>query len=137
MSNLCLGVMDSGMGGLTVVDLLHKKYPEIKIVFLGDNANMPYGDKTKQQIMEFVKNNISFLSTFSIDGILIACNTMDSNCYQSIKDNCDIKLYPIIQPTCQKAFQISKNKKIAVLATAATVKSNAYKNSLERLDRQI
>ena len=68
MSNLCLGVMDSGMGGLTVVDLLHKKYPEIKIVFLGDNANMPYGDKTKQQIMEFVKNNISFLSTFSIDG---------------------------------------------------------------------
>ncbi|MGN1399710.1 MAG: glutamate racemase [Erysipelotrichaceae bacterium] len=137
MSSLRLGVMDSGMGGLTVVDLLHKRHPEIKIIFLGDTANMPYGDKSKKQIISFAENNIAFLSRFSLDGILIACNTMDSNAYQLIKNQYPIKLYPIIEPTCRQALQVSKNKKIALLATAATVNSNTYQKCFDQLDPQV
>lgn len=135
--NKCIGVFDSGIGGLTLVKALINKLPNINIVYFGDTKNMPYGNKTKEEIITHVKNAISFLNTFSVDSIIIACNTADSNAKKEVEKLYDIPIYGVIDTTCKQAINTTKNKKIGVIATSACIESNEYPLTLKKYNDQI
>lgn len=137
MSEKYIAVIDSGMGGLTVVSALRKLYPQENILFLADTINLPYGDKSKQEIINLSTKTINYLNSQPVQAIVIACNTIDSNAGKLLQENSRIPIYRIIEPTSQEAARKTKNKKIAILATTAAINSNAYKEALLNIDDQL
>lgn len=119
--------MDSGVGGLTALKEVHKLLPEENIVYFGDTLNSPYGEKTASDIVSCVSSGIEFLKSENVKIILLACGTASSYIE---KINCDIPILGIINKSCEKAIEISSNKKIGVLATSATVRSGKYKKNI-------
>ena len=127
-----IGVFDSGVGGLTVVKSLLEKLPNENIVYLGDSKHMPYGDKTNEQIIKYVMDDVKFLNTYELKAIVIACNTADSIASNDIRKAYDIPVYGVIDPTAKQAANTTQNNKIGVIATSAAIKSNVYEKSIAK-----
>ena len=127
-----IGVFDSGVGGLTVVKALHEKMPKENIVYLADLKHMPYGDKTDEQIINYVLDDAKFLNTYELKAIVIACNTADSIALKSVEETYDIPVFGVIDATAKVASKTTKNNKIGVIATSATIKNNKYSRLIEK-----
>lgn len=121
-----VGLFDSGMGGLTVLKALKNKYPNNEYIYFGDNKNLPYGSKTKEELLKLSMNAINFLLSKKVDIIVIACGTVSSNVYAQLKQIYNIKIYDILTPTID---YINNNSigKVALMATQATVDSHIFK----------
>lgn len=128
-----IGVFDSGLGGLTVAEYIRERMPEEDILFFADSKNMPYGDKTKEELRNIAVENVRYLNTYPLKALVIACNTMDSTAPQVIRENTTVPVYGVIRPAVEKALLVSESKKIGVIATRATVKSGAYRKLLKSL----
>lgn len=137
MSNKYIGVFDSGVGGLTVVKTLIKALPSQNIVYFGDTKNMPYGNKTKDEIISCVKDAVSFLNSFALQAIVIACNTADSVAANTLKEMYDLPIFGVINPTSKKAIETTNNNKIGVIATNACIESNEYEICLHKYSRHV
>lgn len=124
-----IGVFDSGIGGLNVLDDFITNVQNVNYVYLGDNLNVPYGTKTKEQLETILKRIFKYFEKEKVDAIFVACNTASA---ASKNLECSIPVYRIIEPTCRKAIQVNEgsNKKIALLATNFTVESQAYNEFL-------
>lgn len=125
-----IGIFDSGVGGLTVLDQIKNKLPNENIIYLGDTKNFPYGDKNKEEIIKFSENNAKFLIEKDVKMIIIACGTATSQALDILKNKFDIPIIGIIEPTIDyvKGKHI---KKIGVMATEGTIKSNAWEENLK------
>lgn len=132
-----LGVFDSGLGGLTVLKEILKNNSFAKIVYFGDTARVPYGDRDRETLFKFAKEDISFLRSKGVDEIVIACGTISSNVLNDIKGDYDFPLTGIIDAACKDALNKTKNKKIGVIATKATINTGAFKNKLLELDNNL
>ncbi len=132
-----IGVFDSGLGGLTVVKAILSEMPKENIVFFADAANMPYGDKTPEEIMAFSRHNASVLNDYDLKAMVIACNTSDSVAGDLLKHSYEIPVLGVIQAAAKDAVKWTENKKIAVLATKATVSSGSYQKQIRELDKEI
>lgn len=132
MDNRYIGVFDSGMGGLTVVKSIIEKMPDENIVYFGDTAHVPYGTRSKEQITEYVMNDVRFLSGFDIKAIVIACNTADSIAREKVEAAYDLPVFGVVEPASQKAAQTTKNGRIGIIATNATVNSGAYERTIKK-----
>ncbi len=128
-----IGVFDSGLGGLTVVDALMTAMPNENFVYLGDTANMPYGTKTKEELTKCVEENVRFLNSHDVKAIVIACNTADSVLGEHLRKTSDISVFGVISPAAKQAVSTTKNKKIGVIATNVAVESGAYEKEIKRL----
>ncbi len=126
-----IGVFDSGIGGLTVVKSIVETMPNENIIYFGDTAHVPYGTRSKEQITEYVLSDVKFLSRFNIKAIVIACNTARDTVE---KNYSDIPVYGVVAPAAKKAAKLTKNKKIGVIATNATVNSGAYEKTIHSFD---
>lgn len=133
----CIGVFDSGLGGLTVVDGLIDAMPNESIVYLGDTAHMPYGSKTEEQLTEYVFANMEFLMSFDVKAIVIACNTADSVVREKLTEAYDLPIFGVIAPAAKQAVEATKNGKIGVIATNAAVNSGAYEREIHKLRSDI
>ena len=122
-----IGVFDSGLGGLTVLDSLIKKYPNNEYIYFGDTLNMPYGGKTKEELYKLSSKIVEFLKSKKVDLIIIACGTVSSNNYLELKRNFDIPIYDILTPTIDYLNQ-SNLSNIGVIATEMTIKSGIFNN---------
>lgn len=120
-----IGVFDSGLGGLTVLDSLIKKYPNNEYIYFGDTLNMPYGGKTKEELYKLSSKIVDFLKSKKVDLIIIACGTVSSNNYLDLKRNFDIPIYDILTPTIDYLNQ-SNLSNIGVIATEMTIKSGIF-----------
>lgn len=128
-----IGVFDSGMGGLTVVKSIIDSLPDENIIYFGDTAHVPYGNHSKKKITEYVLNDVKFLNTFSIKAIVIACNTADSASRADVeKAYPDMPVFGVVVPASKKAALDTKNNKIGVIATHATVRSRAYEKAVKK-----
>ena len=136
-ANKYIGIFDSGVGGLTVVKSLLRAMPNENIIYLADNKHMPYGDKTNEEIINYVLNNVEFLSKYDLKAILIACNTADGIASSSVKAKYDIPVYGVIEQAAIKACAITKNNKVGVIATTATINSNEYPKQIKNINPQI
>lgn len=127
-----IGIFDSGVGGLTTVRELNKQMPNENIVFLADYKHMPYGDKTSEQIKQYVLNDVEYLNNYPLKAIVIACNTADSVALNAVKDKYDIPVFGVIDATAKTAATTTKNNRIGVIATTATTNSNEYKKQINK-----
>lgn len=124
--NAYIGVFDSGAGGLTVVKHIMEMMPDENILYFGDTAHLPYGSKSEKQIKEFATNDVAFLNGFDLKSLVIACNTADSVARETLIKEFDLPIYGVIDPAAKKAAAISQSGRIGIMATKATVRSDAY-----------
>ena len=129
--NLPIAFFDSGIGGLTVYKLFREILPNENCIYLGDTANLPYGSKTKEQLIGFTEKIFNFFETQNVKAVIMACNTTSAAVYDTVKDKYPFKIYPIIQ-TCAKAIGEEKIAKLGIFATQATVNSNVYETEIKK-----
>ena len=131
-----VGLFDSGVGGLTVLRKLIKKYPCNEYVYYGDTLNMPYGDKSKEELLTLAKHNIEFLLSKNVEMIIVACGTVSSNCLNELKIIYKVPIISIIEPTIEY-LNTHNYKSIGLMATKATIDSHIFKNNLDTLVYEI
>lgn len=129
---MSIGVFDSGIGGLTVLKTLITNYPNNEYIYFGDTINLPYGNKTKEQLKELAIKDVEFLINKKVDIIIIACGTVSSNCKEFLTNKYDIKIYDIISPTIEYLNNNQKYQNIGVIATERTIDSQIFKNSINK-----
>ena len=127
-----VGVFDSGLGGLTVVRSILARQPDINIVFFGDTLNMPYGEKTREQITALALHDAEVLEQFDLAAMVIACNTADSAGGRQVAEHASVPVYGVIDVTALAAVNATRNGKIGVAATRATVRSRAYPKAIRK-----
>ncbi len=133
---LPIGIFDSGVGGLTVYRALHKHLPNEKFIYLGDTARVPYGTKSLATVERYAIENSSFLASRGIKLLVVACNTASALALPKIRETIGIETVGVIGPGARKAVRVTKdleNPKIGVIATEATVSSNAYADSIRKI----
>lgn len=126
-----IAFFDSGVGGLTVFEKVKKLLPQENYLYFGDTKNMPYGEKTEEQLIEFADNIFKFFEKKNAKVVVIACNTSSAVAYEKLKDNYNFKIYPIIQSVCSTLAQLDV-KKLCVIATPATIKSHTYSKEIAK-----
>ena len=131
-----IGVFDSGLGGLTVLNDLAKSFPNQSYVYLGDLANLPYGNKSKNNIIKCSVSCANFLIEKNVKGVIIACNTSSSYAYKKLKDSLSIPVYDVINP-CAESVSKSNLKKIAIIGTEKTIESNLYFDIIQSFNKKI
>ena len=124
-----VGVIDSGIGGLTILKQLQRDYPCCNYVYIADSAYCPYGTKQPQDILQRVNRLIAFLSKCNVQAVVIACNTASVyvNTFRKIYS---LPIYDVISSTCERVVSITRNKRVALLSTNATMNSRAYQRQL-------
>jgi len=131
-----IGVFDSGLGGLTVVKELIKQLPNEDIVYFGDTARVPYGTKSKEAIMRFSKENVRFLLKHKVKMIVVACNSSSSFALSALHKKFSLPIVGVIEPGAKKACAVTKNKKIGVIATSATIQSQKYVRMIKKISKK-
>ncbi|MEW6060959.1 MAG: glutamate racemase [Bacteroidota bacterium] len=129
-----IGVFDSGIGGLTVVRALLERLPNENIVYFGDTARVPYGSKSPQVVREYALDDTNILLSKDVKMIVVACNTVSAVALDVVQKRAKLPVTGVITPGAEAAARVTKNKRIGIIGTAATVNSNAYVNELLRLD---
>lgn len=130
MDNRAIGVFDSGLGGLTAVKELQKLLPREQIVFLGDTARVPYGIHDRETICRYAHDDISFLLSRDVKMLVAACGTVSSNLPREDAEALPVPFIDIIRPTAEAAVRSTRNGKIGVLGTEATVASGAFERAV-------
>ena len=134
-NNLPIGIFDSGVGGLTVYRALHNRLPNERFIYLGDTARVPYGTKSLATVERYAIENSQFLASRGIKMLVVACNTASALALPKIREVIGVDVVGVIGPGARKAVEITMEKdnpKIGVIATEATVSSNAYANSIKQ-----
>jgi len=135
--NYALGVFDSGLGGLTVVRELKRQLPNEDIVYFGDTARVPYGTKSAQSIIQFSKENVQLLLKHKVKVIVVACNSSSSFAIPTLRKKFSLPIVGVIEPGAKKAVEVSKRKKIGVIATSATIQSSKYLKKIKYFDKKV
>lgn len=129
--NRPIGFFDSGVGGLTVFAKVKEILPFENTIYFGDTKNMPYGEKTEEQLIEFADKIFKFFEHKKAKAVVMACNTTSAVTYEKLKNNYNFKIYPIIQSVCS-TLAAMPIKKLGVIATPATISSHAYSKEIHK-----
>ena len=134
--NYPIGVFDSGLGGLTVLKYLLRAFPSQDFIYLGDLANLPYGNKSKDKIIKYSIQCSRFLKSKNVKAIVIACNTASSYALESVKSEVSVPVFDVINPCIEKVAN-SQSESIAILGTEKTIESKVYCQSINALNSKI
>jgi len=132
-----IGIFDSGVGGLTVLKEIEKSLPNESILYLGDTARVPYGNKSKQTVIRFSTQCILFLLQKRVKLVVVACNTASSLALEYLKRIFSVPIIGVVDPAVEKALAVSKNKKIGVIGTKSTIDSGIYKEKMLKKESKI
>ncbi len=132
-----VGILDSGVGGLTVVEEFYRQLPHENIVYFGDTERMPYGPRPQSEVRRFAMEIIDFLQTQDIKKIVVACNSATAAGITYYREKLDIPVTGVIEPGVRAALKATKNGCIGVIGTRGTIESGAYENDLHRLNPEI
>lgn len=136
MNNDAIGVFDSGIGGLTAVKELNNLLPNENIIYFGDTARVPYGSRSRETVMKYAREDIAFLRKYKVKMIIAACGTV-SSVIGSTKLVTDIPFTGVILPAAQAACGVTKNGKIGVIGTPATIKSGSFVKAIRGINPHI
>lgn len=138
ISNKPIGIFDSGIGGLTVANAIRRSFPQEELIYFGDTAHLPYGDKSADTIRYYALRISKFLLEQDCKMIIIACNSASSASYEVLLDFFKEKcvFINVVDPLVQKTI-LAKYKKVGVIATKATVNSNVYKSKIEAQNQSV
>ncbi len=137
MDNRPIGVFDSGLGGLTVLKEIRSLLPNESVVYFGDNGRAPYGTKSKETVIKYTFQDIRFLLNQDVKIIIIACNTASACSLERVKNNFDTPVIEVVEPGAMAAVRETKNKRVGVIGTSATIESDVYEKAIKRIDNSI
>lgn len=132
-----IGVFDSGVGGLTVAREIMRQLPDENIVYFGDTARVPYGSKSKNNIIRFSRQIIRFLETKEVKAIVVACNTASALALDVVKEEFDIPIIGVIVPGARAAVKETRCKKIGVVGTEGTIRSQTYTKIIREMEPEV
>jgi len=127
----CIGVFDSGFGGLTVLKALLRLIPDADYIYFGDTARLPYGSKSAETVARYAVGAAHYLEQQGAQALVIACNTATALAMDKITEAANVPVVGVIEPGTDRAAGESENKKVVVIGTEATVSSHAYLKALE------
>lgn len=132
--NAPIGVFDSGVGGLTVAREIMRQIPNERIVYFGDTARVPYGSKSKDNIIKFSRQIIRFLQTENVKAVVIACNTASALALDEMQQEFDLPILGVVKPGAKVAVETTVNKRIGLIGTEANIRSGVYTRYIKSLD---
>lgn len=135
--NRPIGIFDSGIGGLTVVKEIIKVLPQERIIYIGDTARVPWGTRGEKTIINFSRQLVHFLVNKKVKFIVVACHTASSVALKSLKGEVKIPLLGVVNPGVKEALRKSKNLRIGVIGTQATIKSGAWEKILKKQNSSV
>lgn len=131
-----IGVFDSGIGGLTILKSLLEIHPNNEYIYFGDNLNVPFGEKTNEELKKISGRIIRFLISERVDAIIIACGTISSSIYDEIKNNYEVPIIDIINPITNELKKLNI-KKALLIATDKTIESKKFENKLSKTNIEL
>lgn len=133
MDSRAIGVFDSGLGGLTAVRELRRLLPGENLIYFGDTGRVPYGGRSRQTIQKYALQDVAFLRQFDLKGIVIACGTVTTTSLELLRQtHPDLPIWGVVEPAARAAVQSTRNGRVGLIGTAATIHSGAYERALER-----
>jgi glutamate racemase len=126
-----LGMFDSGIGGLTVLDAIGRRLPKERTVYFGDTARLPYGTKSRDTVTRFSREIVEFLMTKDPKLIVVACNTASAYSLPVIRSMVKIPVVGVVEPGAEAALRVTRKNKIGVIGTRATIESGAYLEAIQ------
>lgn len=132
-----IGIFDSGVGGLTVLKEVNKILPSENIIYLGDTARVPYGIRSPETVTRYSFECTEFLLKQDIKLLIVACNTVSAISLKEIREKVSIPVIGVIEPGARAAVNSTKNRRIGIIGTEATIKSSAYLKAIKALDKDI
>lgn len=129
-----IGVLDSGLGGLTVVQEVIRQLPNESIVFIGDEARMPYGVKTHEQIISYTREMVQYLIGQNVKMIIYGCNTATAQALDAMEKEFTIPMIGVIKPGSEAATNVTKTNHIGIIGTQSTINSKSYNETIKNLD---
>lgn len=133
-SSAPIGVFDSGVGGLTVVREIMRQIPNERIVYFGDTARVPYGSKSKETVTRYSAQIVRFLKQQDVKAIVVACNTASAYAMDEIERESEIPVIGVVKPGAKAAIDATKNGRIGVIGTEATIGSQIYTRYIQEQD---
>ncbi len=137
MKDRPIGIFDSGVGGLTVLDAIARAFPSEPLVYFGDTGRYPYGVRSKQVIVEFSRQIAGFLERQGCKFIVIACNTASSLAIEEVRAAAAVDVIGVIEPGAEAAVKATKCGRVGVIGTEATIASGAYSRAIHQIDPEI
>jgi len=132
-----IGIFDSGVGGLTVFSEVEKALPREEIIYFGDTARVPYGTKSKETVTKFSVENVEFLMKHNVKLVLVACNTASSLSLNFLKRCFRVPIIGVIEPGARNAVNSTRNNRVGVIGTNATIISGAYEKTIKKINGRI
>lgn len=132
-----IGVIDSGVGGLTVVSEMIRQLPKEEIIYVGDTARCPYGPRPVEEVQRFTWEMIEYLLYQDIKMLVIACNTATAVVLEEAKKKLSIPVVGVIHPGTIAALKVTKNDHVGVIGTEGTINSQAYNKEIAKINNQI
>jgi len=136
MDNRPIGVFDSGLGGLTAVKVLQNIMPHENIIYFGDTGRVPYGNRSREIILKYAKQDMDFLKSNDVKMIIVACGTVSSVAGDLI-ESLDLPFTSVLKPTARAAAAATKNGRVGVIGTTATIHSGSYRRELAAINPKI
>ena len=135
MDSRPVGILDSGLGGLTAVKELRKLLPNEKIVYFGDTGRNPYGTRSNETLRTYLRQDVAFLREHNVKCLIVACGTLSSTVLPQF--SCDIPVVDVIGPAAALAARDSRNRRVGVMATTACIRGMGFQKTLARLSPDI
>ncbi|WP_413171784.1 glutamate racemase [Anabaena azotica] len=134
-SQCAIGVFDSGVGGLTVLRQIYKQLPNESIIYFGDTAHLPYGIRSQAEILQYVREILNWMQQQRVKMVIMACNTSSALALENVRQEFDFPILGVVLPGARAAVQ--QGKRIGVIATPATAKSNAYRQAIMEIQPDV
>lgn len=135
--NKAIGIIDSGVGGLTVAHELMRQLPRENLIYLGDTLRCPYGPRSMGEVKKFTRDMVDFLLQKDIKMLVIACNTATAFTLSDLQNELDIPVVGVIQPGARAAIKFTQNSNVGVIGTEGTIRSDAYTTALRSIKSDI
>ena len=132
-----IGVFDSGSGGLTAVREIRSILPSENIIYFGDTSRVPYGSRSAEILLRFARQDVRFLRTFDIKALLVACGTVSTTALPQLRAENSLPILGVVEPSCRRAVSVTRNRRVGLIATAASVRSGTYERTIAALDPEI
>jgi len=136
-TQLPIGVFDSGVGGLTVVKEIMSQLPGETILYFGDTARVPYGNKSRETVVNYSRQIVRFLLSRGVKAIVIACNTASAFALETLQREVPVPVIGVVKPGARSAAEISRNGRIGVIGTAGTIRSGLYGTYIRELRPEV
>jgi len=130
MDHRPIGVFDSGLGGLTAVKKIIETLQGEDIIYLGDTGRVPYGGRSRETIVQYALEDTAFLRSFDIKALVVACGTVSTNALDEVRAAVDVPVFGVVEPAVRKAAAVTRNGRVGLIGTRATVKSGLFEQRL-------